>query len=120
MTEQSTTPEVPDTLTQGSRVSGKGWKVQKNAFRVKSLGVGSKWAKKQEQRLKDQQVKAKLKELKQEKEDEKKARIDAMKERREKKAEKERYEMMAAKMHAKKVERMRKKEKRNKLLKEGR
>lgn len=105
---------------QGDRVSKKSWKVEKDAFRVKSLGVKSTWAKKQEQRLKDQQVKAKLKELKDEKEAEKTQRIQALKERREKKEEKERFERMAEKMHAKKVERMRKKEKRNKLLKEGR
>lgn len=41
-----------------------------------------------------------------------------LKERREKKEENERYERLAAKMHAKKVERMRRREKRNKALKE--
>ena len=43
--------------------------------------------------------------------------MQSIKERREKKAERERYEQLAAKMHAKKVERLKRKEKRNKLLK---
>lgn len=130
------TPKDVSNLDKGARVNGeyhfqkicfdivlidfigKNWKVEKSAFRVKSLGVKSSWEKKQEQRLKDAQVKAKLKELKEEKENEKKQRIQALKDRREKKEEKERYEKLAAKMHAKKVERMRKREKRNKLLKD--
>lgn len=97
---------------------GKDWKVKKGAFRVRSLGVKSSWAKKQESRLKDQQIKARIRELKEEKEQEKKNRLKLIKERQEAKEEKERYERLAAKMHAKKVERMRKREKRNKLLKD--
>ncbi|KAG7839912.1 hypothetical protein KL942_002711 [Ogataea angusta] len=60
------------------------------------------WEKKQEQRLKDEQLKAKLKELQEEKEAEKRAKIERIKERRAKKEEKERYERLAAVMHAKK------------------
>ncbi|KAH3664368.1 hypothetical protein WICMUC_005753 [Wickerhamomyces mucosus] len=116
--------EVKQAIEQESKPDVKGdrknWKVNKDAFRVKSLGVKSSWARKQEQRLKDAQFKAKIKEFKEEKENEKRSRIQAIKEKKEKKEEKERFERMAAKMHAKKVERMRKKEKRNKLLKEGR
>ncbi|CCH43147.1 rRNA-processing protein [Wickerhamomyces ciferrii] len=105
-------------LDQGARVNGKNWKIGKDAFRVKSIGVKSTWAKKQEQRQKDEQIKAKLKELKQEKDEEKRQKIQAIKDKKAKKEEKERYQKLAEKMHAKKVERMRKREKRNKLLKD--
>ncbi|CAD0031846.1 unnamed protein product [Aureobasidium pullulans] len=44
-------------------------------------------------------------------------RITALKEKREAKEEKERYEKMAAKMHQKRVDRLKRREKRNKLLK---
>lgn len=105
---------------EGSRVNGKDWKIQKDAFRVKTLGVtkSSSWRKREEKRLQDKQYKARLQELKQEKEDAKQLKIAELKRRREIKEEKERYERMAQKMHAKKVERMRKREKRNKMLKE--
>lgn len=43
-------------------------------------------------------------------------RTQAIKDRREKKAEKERYEMLEAKMHKKRVERLKRREKRNKML----
>lgn len=43
-------------------------------------------------------------------------RIEALKEKRAKKEEKERYEKMAEKMHKKRVERLKRKEKRNKLI----
>lgn len=44
-------------------------------------------------------------------------RIQAIKDKRTAKEERERYEKMAEKMHAKRVERLKRKEKRNKLLK---
>ncbi len=44
-------------------------------------------------------------------------RIQAIKDKRAAKEEKERYEKMAEKMHAKRVERLKRREKRNKLLK---
>lgn len=102
----------------GKRVSGKNWKTTKSAFRIKSLGVKSTFAKRQEKRLKEQQDKAKLKGLIEEKENEHKARIAKMKEKRAKKEEAERYERLASVMNAKKIERLKRKEKRNKLLKE--
>lgn len=45
-----------------------------------------------------------------------KRRIQALREKRTKKEEKERYEKLAEKMHHKRVERLKRKEKRNKLL----
>ena len=44
-------------------------------------------------------------------------RIQAIKDKRAAKEEKERYEKMAEKMHRKRVERLKRREKRNKLLK---
>lgn len=44
-------------------------------------------------------------------------RIQALRNKREAKAEKERYEKMAEKMHKKRVERLKRREKRNKMLK---
>ncbi|EGV61089.1 hypothetical protein CANTEDRAFT_116362 [Yamadazyma tenuis ATCC 10573] len=106
--------------SKGSRVNGKSWKDEKGAFRVKSLGVTKQTAftKRNAKRLQEDQYKTRLKDLKQEKEDAQKARITELKRRRELQAEKERYEMMATKMHKRKVERLKRKEKRNKLLKE--
>lgn len=110
---------IPVNPGKGNRVSGKNWKVEKTAFRIKSLGVKSKsWQSRQEQRLKQEQDKARLKSLKEEKELEKKNRVEKIKERREKKAEQERYEKLASIMHAKKLDRLKRREKRNKLLKE--
>ena len=109
---------IPADPGKGKRISGKNWKVEKKAFRIKSLGTGSSWKQKQAQRLRDQESKARLKELQAEKEAAKKAHIDRIKEKREKKAEQERYERLATVMHAKRVERLKRREKRNKLLKE--
>lgn len=103
---------------QGRRVSGKEWKEPKKAFRIRSLGVKTPWERKQEQRLKDEQTKAKLKELKEEKEEEKRQKVEKIKERREKKAEQERYDRLALVMHRKRVDRLKRREKRNKLLRE--
>lgn len=125
--KEATTPVISKALLdevapvdpgKGKRVSGKNWKEEKKAFRIKSLGVRTAWDKRQEQRLKQKQQKLKLKELKDEKESEHKAKIERIKEKREKKAEEERYERLAQVMHAKRVERLKRREKRNKLLKE--
>lgn len=97
---------------------GKWWKSEKKAFRIKSLGVKSSWQQKQEQRLKDQEFKEKLGALKEEKENKRKEHIEKIKERRKKKEEKERYEYLATKIHKKKLDRLKRREKRNKLLSE--
>lgn len=106
----------------GTRVNGKDWKISKNPFRVKTIGVNklksNSWSQREKQRLEKEQYKARLDALTQEKEDARKQRIEAIKKKKEIKEEKERYERIATKMHAKRVERLRKREKRNKLLKE--
>jgi len=113
-------PLTPKEKSEGSRVNGKDFKIKKDAFRVKTLGVRklNTYALREQKRAEEQQFKARMKEMKDEKEQAKKERLDALKRRRQIKEEKERYERLAAKMHAKKVERMRKREKRNKMLKE--
>ncbi|ODV66849.1 rRNA-processing protein CGR1 [Hyphopichia burtonii NRRL Y-1933] len=113
-------PLQPKDKSEGARVNGKEWKIKKDAFRVKTLGVKrmTTFEKREQERLEKQQYRARLNDLKQEKEDAKNQRIADLKRRREIKEEKERYAKIALKMHAKKVERLRKREKRNKLLKE--
>lgn len=113
-------PLAEKDVGEGSRVNGKDWKMKKDAFRVKSLGVKklSTWKMREEKKLQEEQFKQRIKELKQEKSDERTRRIEAIKKKREAIEEKERFEKIAQKMHAKKVERLRKKEKRNKLLRE--
>ncbi|CEP60504.1 Cgr1p LALA0_S01e12442g [Lachancea lanzarotensis] len=111
-----------ESVAKGSNVSGRAWKVAKGQFRVGSRQVKNKklssWEVKKQKVLEDKQFKQKLKELKDEKDQEHKDKIQALKDRREKKEEQERYERMATKMHAKKVDRLRRREKRNKALKE--
>lgn len=113
-------PLVKKEVGDGSRVNGKEWKMLKDAFRIKTVGVSkmSSFEARRKKRQEEEQYKARLQNLKQEKEDIKNARLAELKRRKDIKEEKERYEKMAQKMHAKKVERLRKKEKRNKLLKE--
>lgn len=113
-------PLAEKDIGEGSRVNGKDWKIKKDAFRVKTIGVKklSTWKLREQKKLQEQQFKQRLNDLKQEKNDEKTRKIEELKRRKELREEKERYEKIAQKMHAKKVERMRKKEKRNKLLRE--
>jgi len=91
------------------------------------------YAKRQELRKQHEAIKEHERELKEEKEAERQvsshcevvsvwmliaeqAHIQRIKERRAAKEEKERYDKMAEKMHHKRVERLKRKEKRNKLL----
>ncbi|KAK0751542.1 hypothetical protein B0T18DRAFT_426168 [Schizothecium vesticola] len=98
----------------GMRRNGKQWHEPRKAFRPAS-GLTS-FEKRAKDRVAQALVKAKEKELKDEKESERQRRITALKEKRVAKEEKERYEKMAEKMHKKRVERLKRKEKRNKLI----
>jgi rRNA-processing protein CGR1 len=101
----------------GKRI--KVWKEVKKPIRMGAIGVSKNaWDKKRERDMALKAVKAKERELKEEKETERRERIERIKAKHEARAERERFELMAAKMHAKKVERLRRREKRNKLLKE--
>ncbi|CAR29477.1 hypothetical protein ZYGR_0AD01590 [Zygosaccharomyces rouxii] len=114
--------ELDNSKVKGVPVSGRTWKVDKEQLRVGSRQVRNKklrsWELKQQKRLEDKQFKERMRQLKEDKEQEHQKWIQSLRERREKRAEKERYEMLATKMHAKKVDRMRRREKRNKALKE--
>lgn len=109
----------PESDSTGRRVSGKEWKISKKPMRIRALGVQKKdWEKKRAKQLEQQLAKAKEKELIEEKKQTQRERVAAIKAKHEAKEEKLRYEKLAEKMHAKKIARMRKREKRNKLLKE--
>ena len=115
-----TDPNSPKEASEGSRVNGKDWKIKKDAFRLGPASTNKikGWEKRRQHDLEEKQYKARLRGLSQEKEDERRAHIEKIKSRKEAKAEKERYEALAQKMHSRKVDRLRKREKRNKKLKE--
>ena len=96
---------------------GKNWHPPKRAFRP-TAGQTS-YAKRMALTKAQQVTKALEREMKDEKVAERDRRVQAIKDRRKAKEEKERYEKMAEKMHAKVVERRKRREKRNKLLKSG-
>ncbi|KAF2207855.1 hypothetical protein CERZMDRAFT_101881 [Cercospora zeae-maydis SCOH1-5] len=85
----------------GMRKNGKQWHEPRRAFRP-TAGQSS-YAKRVARESQAAEVK--------------KRRIQAIKDKRAAKEEKERYEKMAEKMHKKRVERLKRREKRNKLLK---
>lgn len=94
-------------------VSGRVWKAEHTPVKKKS-----EWDLRRKERQQLEIIKAKEKQLKDDKQNRHDESVNRIKDRREKKAERERYEKMAAVMHKKKVDRIRKREKRNKLLKE--
>lgn len=101
--------------TIGKRVNGKNWRPVKKAFRP-TAGQTSYEKRKAADALRTT-MKAKEQEMKDEKQAERDRKIQAIKDKRKAKEERERYEAMAAKMHQKLVERRKRREKRNKLLK---
>ncbi|CAI7664161.1 unnamed protein product [Penicillium glandicola] len=111
-TSTVTAPVVPPTT--GMRKNGKNWHGTKKAFRP-TAGLTS-YAKRQEAKKHSDAVKELEREMKEEAEAERKARIQRIKDRREAKEEKLRYEKMAEKMHHKRLDRLKRREKRNKLL----
>merc|ERR1711939_505721 len=111
----STSSSVQPAQKYGLRVNGKNGHAPKKAFRPTS-GQTS-YAKRKELDQLKQATKAREQEMRDEKEQERNRRIQAIKDRRKAKEEKERYEKMAEKMHRKLVERRKRREKRNKLLK---
>ncbi|KAL2891689.1 rRNA-processing protein CGR1 [Ceratocystis lukuohia] len=107
-------PAAAATTSLGMRKNGKQWHETKKAFRP---GGGlTSYEKRAKQRVEMAAMKAKEKEMKEEKEEERQRRIQAIRDRREAKAERERFAQLEAKMHRKRVERLKRKEKRNKLI----
>jgi len=94
-------------------VSGRSWKGDHKPVRKQTS-----WELRQKDRAAHSVIKAKENQLKDDKQTRHDEGVNRIKERREKKAEKERYEKLASVMHSKRVERLRRREKRNKLLKE--
>ncbi|KAK5718898.1 rRNA-processing protein cgr1 [Elasticomyces elasticus] len=99
----------------GHRKNGKQWHETRKAFRPTS--GQTPYVKRAAKNAQEAEVKKLETEMKAEKEQERQHRIQAIKDKRAAKEEKERFEKMALKMHAKRVERVRRREKRNKLLK---
>ncbi|KAH6692324.1 rRNA-processing protein CGR1 [Plectosphaerella plurivora] len=116
-TDTQTAPDAAPATTQqpmGMRVNGKQWHAPKKAFRPTS-GLTS-YEKRAKDRVAMSAMKAKEKEMKDEKEAARQHRIQTLRDKRAKKEEAERYEKMAEKMHRKRVDRLKRKEKRNKVL----
>jgi len=99
----------------GMRKNGKQWHAPRTAFRPKA--GNSTFEKRQVERKAADATKAKEKEMKEEKEAERQRKVQALKAKREAKEEKARYEKMAETMHRKRVDRLKRREKRNKMLK---
>jgi rRNA-processing protein CGR1 len=112
--------------------AGKQWHDNKPAFRPRANQ--SSWEKRTAERKSLAAVKAKEKEMKEEKEAEKQVwchtslcrgceltmlqrRTDAIRTKRAAKEERERFQKMEEKMHKRRVERLKRREKRNKMLK---
>ncbi|KAF2739206.1 rRNA-processing protein CGR1 [Polyplosphaeria fusca] len=100
---------------KGMRVNGKQWHPNKTAFRPRANQKS--YAKRTEDRKALAAVKAREKEMKDEKEAVRQQRVEAIKAKRAAKEERERYQKMEEKMHKRRVERLKRREKRNKMLK---
>ncbi|KAL3427621.1 rRNA processing protein [Phlyctema vagabunda] len=108
-------PPASQAMPQGMRKNGKQWHEPKKAFRPKA--GNQTYEKRQVEREAMATVKAKENAMKEEKEAEKQKKIQALREKRAAKEEKARYEKLAETMHKKRVDRLKRKEKRNKMLK---
>ncbi|PVG01935.1 hypothetical protein CPB86DRAFT_689759, partial [Serendipita vermifera] len=113
------TTATPLAASSKGRVSGKNWKQQKTATVRSHLQTGVRTKSWDERRRKDTKmaaVKALQKELKDEKLAEIQRKREITKERKEKAEEKKRLEEMKAKMSAKKLARMRRRQGRTKKI----
>ncbi|KAK9233930.1 hypothetical protein V1525DRAFT_452977 [Lipomyces kononenkoae] len=103
----------------GLRKNGKQWKDSKAPQRLRANGVPKVgWQKREQERQKLAAMKELERQMTEERQEAIRERVRRIKERAEQKAEKERYEKLSEKMHRKRVERLKRREKRNKLLKE--
>ncbi|KAF1840048.1 uncharacterized protein K460DRAFT_372027 [Cucurbitaria berberidis CBS 394.84] len=100
---------------KGMKKNGKQWHDNKTAFRPRSNQTTYEKRAAADRAL--AAVKAKEKEMKAEKAADKQLRVDAIKTKRAAKEERERFAKMEEKMHKKRVERLKRREKRNKMLK---
>ncbi|KAK9484933.1 hypothetical protein V1527DRAFT_513660 [Lipomyces starkeyi] len=103
----------------GLRKNGKQWKESKTPQRLRAIGVPKTgWQKREQERQERVAMKEREREMTEERKEAIRERVKRIKERAEEKAEKERYAKLSEKMHRKRVERLKRREKRNKLLKE--
>ncbi|CAI8501527.1 hypothetical protein ACO0OL_002650 [Hanseniaspora opuntiae] len=108
-----------DGINKSSR-TWKAYKVTKSLKPNNAITKKTSWDKKREQAMKEKEFKDKLAQMKQEKKDLKLEKLNARKEREQKKIEKERLEILHKRLNQKRIDRLRRKEKRNKALSEGR
>ncbi|GAA5989345.1 hypothetical protein JCM11641_002769 [Rhodosporidiobolus odoratus] len=113
-------PELP---TDCTNVSGRWWKPVEAKAKSRKLGgaqdklkLDKKWKEREEQRKKQESIKKLEKEIKADKLAEAERKREITKERKEKEAEKERLQQMAARMSAKKLQRMKKRMGRSKKV----
>ncbi|KAM0714890.1 hypothetical protein Q7P37_009355 [Cladosporium fusiforme] len=112
---QDAAPHAKIPQVTGVKKNGKNWHENKKPFRP---GTGhTSYAKRAEKQKQEAEIKKYEKEIKAEQEEERQRKIQAIKDKRAAKEERERYEQLAAKMHQKRVDRLRRREKRNKMLK---
>jgi len=109
------TPSAPTPQPHGLRKNGKQWHTPRKAFRPTARQTP--YARRVAQKAVEAETKKLETEMKAEKEEERQRRIQAIKDKRSAREEKERFAKMEEKMHRKRVERLRRREKRNKVLK---
>ncbi|KDN42904.1 hypothetical protein RSAG8_06430, partial [Rhizoctonia solani AG-8 WAC10335] len=110
---------VPIAQTINGRVNGKGWKSQKTATKRSHMQAGVKaksWEARMRKTATEEAVKKLHKEMVEEKATEAARRREVSQERKRARVEKARLEELAAKMSAKKAERLRKRAGRNKKV----
>ncbi|KAL9111961.1 MAG: hypothetical protein Q9227_003581 [Pyrenula ochraceoflavens] len=100
--------------TKALRKNGKSWHPTRTPFRPSS-GLTS-YAKRQQAQQRTNAMREHEREMKAEKEAARERFVEGIKERRRKKEEQVRFEKMEEKMHRRRVERLKRREKRNKLL----
>lgn len=113
----STNPTVKPTPTPSIRKNAKSWHPRRTAFRP--TPSTTTFAKRMARTTHDTQVKELAAEMKAEKAAERERRIQGIKDRRAAKEERERFQRMEEKMHRKRVERVKRREGRNKKLEGG-
>jgi len=107
----------------GRRKNGKQWHQSRPAFRPSAASTQMKtsgdkaYMKRAAKEAELAEIKKLEREMKGEKEEERQRRVQAIKDKRAAKEERERFAKMEEKMHRKRVERLKRREKRNRMLK---
>ncbi|KAK9461493.1 uncharacterized protein V1516DRAFT_676123 [Lipomyces oligophaga] len=116
--DQSQTDPVHD-RSLGLRKNGKSWKDSKQPKRVRSLGIAkTSWKAREKDRQDLENVKQQQQLLLAEKASTREQKVKQILQARKDKLDRERYAKLELTMNRKRIERLKRKEKRNKLLKE--